>query len=98
MRRLRYSVAMSLDGFIAGPNGEYDWIIIDPDIDFASFYKEFDTLLMGRRTFEIAGQSGGAMPGMQAIIVLVSSGKPGAERPTTADCCFIRFNNSVTVF
>jgi hypothetical protein len=26
MRRIRYSVAMSLDGYIAGPNGEYDWI------------------------------------------------------------------------
>jgi hypothetical protein len=34
-RRLRYQVAVSLDGFIAGPNGEYDWIIMDPSIDFA---------------------------------------------------------------
>jgi hypothetical protein len=30
MRQLRYSVAMSLDGFIAGPKGEYDWIVHDP--------------------------------------------------------------------
>ena len=30
MRRIRYSVAMSLDGYIAGPNGEYDWIELDP--------------------------------------------------------------------
>lgn len=34
MRRVRYSVAMSLDGYIAGPNGEIDWIIMDPEIDF----------------------------------------------------------------
>ena len=34
MRQVRYVVAMSLDGYIAGPNGEADWIIIDPDIDF----------------------------------------------------------------
>ena len=34
MRRVRYVVAMSLDGYIAGPNGEADWIIMDPDIDF----------------------------------------------------------------
>ena len=33
-RRVRYQVAMSLDGFIAGPNGEADWIITDPEIDF----------------------------------------------------------------
>src|SRR5262245_33905605 len=59
---------MSLDGFIAGPKGEADWIIVDADIDFASFYKDFDTLLMGRRTFEVAGQGGGTMPGMQTIV------------------------------
>jgi len=54
MRRLRYGVAVSLDGFIAGPNGEYDWIVSDPAIDFAAIYARFDTLLMGRRTFEVA--------------------------------------------
>lgn len=36
----------SLDGFIAGPNGEPDWIIMDPDIDFAAIFAEFDTLLI----------------------------------------------------
>ncbi len=34
MRRLRYEVAASLDGFIVGPNGECDWIVPDPAIDF----------------------------------------------------------------
>src|SRR5882672_10437612 len=40
-RRVRYQVAVSLDGFIAGPNGEYDWIVMDPSIDFGAFFKEF---------------------------------------------------------
>lgn len=53
-RRLVFSVAMSLDGFIAGPNGEYDWIISDPEIDFGAIWARFDTLLMGRRTYEVA--------------------------------------------
>ena len=53
-RRIRYGVAMSLDGFIAGPNGEYDWIEPDPDFDFAELWTQFDTLLMGRRTYEVA--------------------------------------------
>ncbi len=34
-RRLRYQVAASLDGFIASPEGGFDWIVADPDIDFA---------------------------------------------------------------
>ena len=38
MRRLRYNVAMSLDGYIAGPQGEYHWIVEDPTIDFAALY------------------------------------------------------------
>ena len=52
MRRLRYSVAASLDGFIAGPNGELDWIPMDPDIDFGAMFARYDTLLLGRKTFE----------------------------------------------
>lgn len=54
MRRLCYAVAASLDGFIAGPHGEYDWIVRDPAIDFAAKFAEYDTLLMGRGTYEIA--------------------------------------------
>ena len=53
MRRLRYSVAMTLDGFIADPHGGYDWIIMDPAIDFAALFREFDTFVMGRKTFEV---------------------------------------------
>ena len=68
MRRIRYSVAMSLDGYIAGPNGEYDWIVMDPDIDFGEMFKEFDTALMGRKTFETA-VNGPPMPGVQTVVV-----------------------------
>jgi dihydrofolate reductase len=69
MRRIRYAVAMSLDGYIAGPNGEFDWIITDPDIDFGEIYSRFDTVLLGRRTFEAMGHGGsGSMPGMKMIV------------------------------
>jgi dihydrofolate reductase len=59
MAELRYSVAMSLDGCIAGPNGEFDWITIDPDIDFAGMYAGFGALLMGRRSYEVYTSTGG---------------------------------------
>ena len=69
MRRVRYSVAMSLDGYIAGPKGEYDWIIIDPDIDFGAMFKGYDAVLMGRKSYEAAkGQGGYGMPGIQAYV------------------------------
>jgi dihydrofolate reductase len=69
MRRIRYVVAMSLDGYIAGPNGEADWIIMDPDIDFRALFEQFDTFLMGRRTFEgMGGAGGGGQPGVQTIV------------------------------
>lgn len=58
MRRIRYKVACSLDGYIAGPNDEFDWIVGDPEIDFAAMWDEFDTLLMGRRTYEVAAAGG----------------------------------------
>ena len=61
MRRLRYSVASSLDGFIAGPNGEFDWIPMDPDIDFGALFARYDTLLMGRSTYEASSSYPGGM-------------------------------------
>jgi dihydrofolate reductase len=64
--QLRYSVAASLDGFIAGPNGEFDWIVVDPEIDFAALYASFSGLVMGRRSYDVfvstGGQVGPALP------------------------------------
>ena len=45
---------MSLDGYIAGPKGEYDWIPMDPDIDFGALFKSFDTRVMGRKSWDEA--------------------------------------------
>jgi dihydrofolate reductase len=69
-RRLRYQVAMSLDGFIAGPNGEYDWIVMDPSIDFTALYKEFDTAVMGRKTYAVTAAQGGHVefPGLDFVV------------------------------
>jgi dihydrofolate reductase len=61
MRQLRYSVAASLDGCIAGPAGEFDWIPMDPDIDFAAMYAGFSGLVMGRRSYDVFVATGGAV-------------------------------------
>ena len=71
MRQIVYSVAMSLDGYIAGPGGEFDWIPMDPDIDFEAMFSRFDTVLIGRKSFEVTRAAGHdtSMPGMKAIVV-----------------------------
>lgn len=53
MRKILYSVAMSLDGYIARPDGSYDWIPDEPGIDWEAFLGRFDTVLTGRRTYEV---------------------------------------------
>jgi dihydrofolate reductase len=71
MRRVRYSVAASLDGYIAGPLGEADWIVKDPEIDFRQLFQQFDTFLLGRKTYEAMrgrGGGGGSMPGIESYV------------------------------
>lgn len=52
MRRIRYQVACSLDGYIADMAGKTTWIVDEPAIDFGALFDQFDTLLMGRSTYE----------------------------------------------
>ncbi len=69
-RRLRYHVAVSLDGFIAAADGGYDWIVSDASIDFRALQKQFDTAIMGRKTFDAMKANGGdgSMPGLDVIV------------------------------
>jgi len=86
MRRIRLSVAMSLDGFIAGPNGEHDWIVMDPDIDFGALMGAFDTVLLGRKTYEAMRHHGGAgMPGMQAYVFSRTLRQANCQGVTVSD-------------
>jgi dihydrofolate reductase len=58
-----------LDGYIAGPKGEADWIIMNPEIDFRAVFEQFDTFLIGRRTFETMVREGrGETPGMKTFV------------------------------
>src|SRR5450759_2202928 len=54
MRLVRYNVAASLDGYVAGPHGGFDWIPDDPTVDFAGVFATVDTVLLGRKSYEVA--------------------------------------------
>jgi dihydrofolate reductase len=84
MRRIRYIVAMSLDGFIAGPNGEFDWIPNDLEVDFAALWAQFDTGVMGRRTYEVAVERLGEKAfGRMDIVVFSRTMKPQDQTQLT---------------
>ena len=81
MRPVLYRVAASLDGYIAGPHGEVDWIVHDPSVDLTGVYGSVDTVLLGRRTYELTRQPGAPpWPRDWRIYVFSRTLKP-AEHP-----------------
>lgn len=71
-------IATSLDGYIAGPNGELDWLNSIPnpehkDTGFGELMQEIDALIMGRVTFETVCNFGGDWPYNKPVFVLSHS-------------------------
>ncbi len=83
MRKIILGLAVSLDGFIEGPNGEYDWCFTDQDYGMTEFYKRIDSLFIGRRSYELLLTLGDdTMPGFPKLKEYVFSttmkdAKPG---------------------
>ena len=63
MRKVILGLAVSLDGFIEGPNGEYDWCFTDPEYNLNEFFNRVDAVFIGRKTYEMASQMEGGPPG-----------------------------------
>ncbi|HEY9257757.1 dihydrofolate reductase family protein, partial [Chitinophaga sp.] len=55
MKKIILNLAVTLDGFIEGPNGEIDWCIMDDDMDFGSFLSSVDTIFYGRVSYDAWG-------------------------------------------
>ena len=53
MRKVKLSMQMTINGYVAGPNGENDWMTWNPDKEFMAFlnsnYESSDTMLLGRK-------------------------------------------------
>jgi dihydrofolate reductase len=84
MQLLRYNVAMSLDGYIAREDGSYYWIPRDPGVDFPALYAQFDSFVLGRKTFELVQGLGPDNPTKDRSVLVVSKtlpdpGVPGVE-------------------
>ena len=85
MKKLVAGFASSLDGYIEGPNGEYDWIIIDKEIDFAAHFKRFDTYLFGRRTYEKIISMGNKDDGIKKYVFSKTQVKTPANYTLVSD-------------
>jgi len=68
MRKVILGLALSLDGYIEGPNGEYDWCFTDQDYGMSDFFKRIDGLFIGRKSYELASQlDDTALPGFPKL-------------------------------
>jgi dihydrofolate reductase len=81
MRKVVLSVGMSLDGYIARPDGAVDFLFMSKDYSMAPFFATVDTAIMGRKTLE-AGlkMSGGSLPRSNMTMYVFSKSKPPGER------------------
>jgi dihydrofolate reductase len=79
MRKLRYNVAATLDGYIASSDHTTSWIIEDATIDFDALYASFSTFIMGRKTYETMLSYGSQNPlskfPKEAVVVVSRSGE-----------------------
>ncbi len=86
MRKLILGLAVSLDGYIEGPNGEYDWCFTDQDYGLTDFFKRVDTLFIGRKSYELflsAGENASfGLPKMKEYVfsTTLKSVKDGATQ------------------
>jgi dihydrofolate reductase len=69
MRRVRYGVGMSLDGFIADDRDRTSWMRGDPGYDSKPFFASIDTVLVGRRSYEVMLRHGmHSYPGLRTYV------------------------------
>jgi len=72
MRKVILGLAVTLDGYIEGPNGEYDWCFTDQDYGLSEFYARIDAVFIGRKSYAIAqtyaaANDGRLVPGMPPV-------------------------------
>jgi dihydrofolate reductase len=86
MRKLTYGAAVSVDGFIAGPDESIDWLRMSDDVQaiMADSWKGVDAMLMGRKTYEFAARMGGGPDGLSKVKTYIFS-RTMAEAPQGAE-------------
>jgi dihydrofolate reductase len=80
-RKVVLGLGISLDGYIARPNGAVDFLFMPKDYSMAPFFATVDTAIMGRKTLDAALQMGGGSFGGSSMATYVfSHSKPPGQR------------------
>lgn len=80
MRKIIMNAAISLDGKIEGPNGEYDWCFADQDYGMKKFLQGIDSIFYGRKSYEVMMKEGkGANPFKGFKTYLFSNSMPEGD-------------------
>lgn len=82
MRKVVYCCAVSLDGFIEGPNGEFDWCMTDQDYGMKDFLKRIDAYFYGRKTYELVLKMGQPFGKKEQHFVFSTTMNTAAENVT----------------
>jgi len=78
MRKIILGLGISIDGYIARPDGAFDFLFMPKDYSMAPLFERIDAGVMGRKTYEVNLQMGGFGPSMAAY-VLSRSLPPGEQ-------------------
>jgi dihydrofolate reductase len=79
MRRVVYGVGMSLDGYIARPDGSVNFLFMPKDYPMGAFMQTIDTAILGRKTYEVSLSMGGSF-GKEIKSYVLSQTMPAGER------------------
>ena len=79
MRKLVLNLAISLDGLIAGPHGEFDWCFTDHDYGMTEFMKSIDATIMGRKSYHVLLDFGAPYPELTNYVI--SRTEPESSHP-----------------
>ena len=97
MRKVTFGGANSLDNYFARPDHAVDWLLWGEEAAavMADYWKTIDTVLMGRKTYEVAvrmGQGGGAYPGVKTYVFsrTLAEGSPRGRYHHPAGCSRVR--------
>ena len=80
MRSIVLALGVSIDGYIARPDGTFDFLFMPRDFSMAAFFASVDTAVMGRKTYEVSKAMGGGPSGSRIKNYVFSRSLPAGER------------------